>query len=80
MYFKNSVTSSLKTPGGLSDMAPAQANPNPALRTVSPTQSTSDYMHPPDLHGVYYCSTPSIIFNKHNHESIFSDSKISDTN
>lgn len=39
MYFKNSVTSSLKTPGGLSDLASAQANPNSALKTVSQTRA-----------------------------------------
>lgn len=73
----NYVTSALKTPGGLSDLASAQANPNSAIKTVSPRQSASDYMvwqHPLDSHGAYYCSTPSIFFHKCNHKSIFSDS------
>lgn len=69
MFFKiiNSVTSALKTPGGLSDLAPAQANPNSPIKTISPAQGVSDYMvwqHPLDSHGAYYCSSPSVFFHK----------------
>lgn len=69
MFFKiiNSVTSALRTPGGLSDLAPAQANPNSPIKTISPAQSASDYMvwqHPHDSHGAYYRSFPSVFFHK----------------
>lgn len=39
IYFLNSVTSSLKAAGGLSDLASAQANPNSILKTVSQTRA-----------------------------------------
>lgn len=75
------MTSPLKAPGGLSDLASAQANPNSVLKTVSQTRAPLTAWFG-STHLIYMptVAVSHRYFSTNIQESIFSDSEISDSN